>query len=55
MGIVCGFYRMSSEEIEGLKSQPKHAQSYIDENYSWITGKYYIEGDTGDCIVINFS
>jgi hypothetical protein len=45
MGVCCGFYRMSNEMVDNLKSQPEHAQNYIDENYCWISGKYHIEDD----------
>ena len=45
MGIACGLYRVNKETIEQLRSQAKLAQQYIDENYTWVSGKYHVEGD----------
>ncbi len=45
MGIVCGLYRFSKETIEQLKSKPEQAQAYIDENYTWVSGKYHIQDE----------
>jgi hypothetical protein len=47
MGIVQELYRVSDSDIDMLINiSPESAEEYLSENYSYVYGKYHLEGDT---------